>query len=450
MSNPSAKKGFRIPVVVSVGLLLVGGVVGWQLNSPSVRGDDPRVVEANLKDSCGANVLFFGARGSDEPDDDAIVGFGRTVYKSYGAMSKAFRPLNVVAEPVDYAAVSVLDALKTGGADYVASRSAGFESLLAKLGEWYDKCPNYKFVLAGYSQGADVVGDVMADLIASNSPRDKAILGRVVAAAMIGDPRYNPADPSGIRTPTDSGRGILSFLQVFGQEGLRPVWNSAFGARVRSWCLVDDLVCDSKAFTDVGNLVKTVQKFDLPHFHYPDRGITDAAGQWLAQMANATLAPPTATDPVAVPGQTGSTTTVAAAPGSSSHVTPAPASSTRAEGPPAVSSTPPRPPQVPPPGEGQVPPDSEPGQEPLPAGAVDVGRVDLEKYCQDDWRFHAVVRFPVTWGWRCAPASTPASGNRVGDQNVDVDRACSEQHGDGSRSHYRNYTDPRSWFCWKV
>jgi len=101
------------------------------------------------------------------------------------------------------------------------------------------------------------------------------------------------------------------------------------------------------------------------------------------------------------------------------------------------------------PADGQVPPAVDPGQTALPADAVVLGGVDLERYCTDGWDEHAVLRFPVAWGWRCSPSSIALNGNREGDRDVDVSTACYQQYGVAASPHYRSYDDPMSWFCWE-
>jgi hypothetical protein len=59
-----------------------------------------------------------------------------------------------------------------------------------------------------------------------------------------------------------------------------------------------------------------------------------------------------------------------------------------------------------------------------------------------------VLRFPNTWGWRCSTSTAPAAGNRIGGQYISVDDACTQQYGSGAKSHYGNYNDPNSWYCW--
>jgi hypothetical protein len=99
-----------------------------------------------------------------------------------------------------------------------------------------------------------------------------------------------------------------------------------------------------------------------------------------------------------------------------------------------------------------VPPATDPGQNPLPDGATTLGSVDLAGYCKTAFAgMFAVLRFPNTWGWRCAKTPAPASGNQPGDFNINVDYACAVQYyGQGALSHYRNYTDPNSWFCYRA
>jgi hypothetical protein len=106
--------------------------------------------------------------------------------------------------------------------------------------------------------------------------------------------------------------------------------------------------------------------------------------------------------------------------------------------------------KAPPPVSGDTPPVTDPGQLSLPAGATILGRVNLEEYCQQNWRMHAVLRFPNTWGWRCSPSLVQASGERRGDQDVSVTEACIEKYGTNSISHYSQYSDPNSWLCYQT
>jgi hypothetical protein len=112
--------------------------------------------------------------------------------------------------------------------------------------------------------------------------------------------------------------------------------------------------------------------------------------------------------------------------------------------PPASRPASPRPPA---PANGTPPPATDPGQIPLPAGARTLGGIDLDRYC-GQWGLHAKVRYPVAWGWRCSTSTVDAAGLRVGDQDISVDDACAQQYQANAKSHYRDYADPYSWFCW--
>lgn len=103
-------------------------------------------------------------------------------------------------------------------------------------------------------------------------------------------------------------------------------------------------------------------------------------------------------------------------------------------------------PAAPPPASGDVAPSTDPGQIPVPSGATVLGSVNLENYCQN-LGMHAVLRFPNAWGWRCSLSSAQASGERLGDQDISVTSACVEQYGDSAISHYRDYNNANSWFC---
>jgi enterochelin esterase-like enzyme len=84
----------------------------------------------------------------------------------------------------------------------------------------------------------------------------------------------------------------------------------------------------------------------------------------------------------------------------------------------------------------------------VPAGATVLGGVDLGRYCAQSG-LYAALRFPDTFGWRCSTSPASASGNRLGDQNINVLAACIQQYGTGAASHYSSYTNPSSWFCYR-
>ncbi|MFE3196317.1 cutinase family protein [Nocardia sp. NPDC059240] len=118
-------------------------------------------------------------------------------------------------------------------APYADSESAGVQALSGVLG---GLCSQTRVVLAGYSQGADVAGDV-ASTIGTGSGSIAA--ARVAAVALISDPHRDPAT-----TPLgDTG---------VGGQGIAGPRTQGFGAvtdRVRTVCASGDLYCSTSEQT---------------------------------------------------------------------------------------------------------------------------------------------------------------------------------------------------------
>jgi hypothetical protein len=489
-------------------------------------------------------VLFVGVRGSGETNDDAY-GFGETNYAVERQLSTLLRPIDVVGEPVDYPAVDIVKQVLASGYQgidvYRVSERAGEEQLINTLYLWHHRCPNYLFALSGYSQGAQVVGNVMASL--ARDPSSSQVFGRITGAVLFGDPIYNPKDPVAVSPPQRPVPGLTGVMASYlaGVDGVRPIYQPPLNELVRSWCAEYDPICSSFPPTAAAQLATCFPKSPCPHMHYADWAAEPSA-RWLADQVRGKIAsgsqpgnaqstpaaqpsrPSGMTTSTGSPGRhdceafvgdltlpDGSTVTAnetfsktwrlrncgntnwsdltavrvggsfgpeafaipATAPGATIDLTikaTAPSTAGRqratyrllapdghyadnsfwieinvvapANVPPVAT--------IPPPGPGQIPPVDDPGQSDLPSGAHELGGIDLERYCADGWGLHVVLRFPNTWGWRCAPTTVPADGNRVGDQYIDTNAACAQQYGPDAKSHYRDYHDPYTWYCWAL
>ncbi|WP_169815060.1 cutinase family protein [Nocardia uniformis] len=102
------------------------------------------------------------------------------------------------------------------GMAYGDSKDTGVAAARRVIGDAATRCPATKFVLAGYSQGADAMGDVAASAGCSGDP---VSADRVLAVGLIADPRQGTAggklvgpqvDGQGIAGPRDSGFCALS------------------------------------------------------------------------------------------------------------------------------------------------------------------------------------------------------------------------------------------------
>jgi hypothetical protein len=331
---------------------------------------------------------------------------------------------------VDYGAQSIQDDLQGQFKDATYSQSVaqGKQQLINALYLLRHQCPDTKIAVAGYSQGAQVVRETYAELSGANAA-DDALLHHTYAIALFGDPHHRPGDPVNVEPETTHENGAL--------WAYPPLPDNLLG-RLRSWCLPGDPICTG--FSKI-KLAMCVPLSRCPHLRYAETATQDAA-DWMAAMMHltATAAPPSTSPP----------STPQATPSAKPAPSPPPTSHTPAASSP-VAVTPASHPVPPPLQEdpADVPPRSDPGQQPLPATARELGSPDLGMYCQHQGSLYAQQRYSNTWGWRCSPSPVHASGRRVGDEDVSVDDACSLQYGDGARSHYRSFDDPTSWFCWR-
>ncbi len=124
-------------------------------------------------------------------------------------------------------------------APYQQSESDGVQALFGALA---GLCPSTRVVLAGYSQGADVVGDVLAGIGQKRGPIPEA---QVIAAGLLSDPNRDPSTPQ-LGAPV-AGQGIAGPREDFG----------SLTDRVRTVCAAGDLYCatspeTSPALTTLG------------------------------------------------------------------------------------------------------------------------------------------------------------------------------------------------------
>ncbi|MGW5520659.1 cutinase family protein [Nocardia africana] len=111
---------------------------------------------------------------------------------------------------------------------YSTSETAGTQNVSTLL---RGLCSSTRVVLAGYSQGADVAGDLTTEIGNNNGPVPGS---RIVAVALISDPRRSSDTPQ-LGTPA-SGEGIV---------GPRQHDFGTLTDRVRTLCATGDLYCST-------------------------------------------------------------------------------------------------------------------------------------------------------------------------------------------------------------
>lgn len=166
--------------------------------------------------SC-AKVLLVVARGTSES-----AGQGRlsTLTRSVDASTSS----SVGVFSVSYPATAAFPA-------YRDSVAAGEKNLRSLLGSLHSGCPSAKFALLGYSQGAQVIGDV---LDTKGTQLSSSIASAIKAVVLYGDPTFVSGETYDYGTHIWNEGGIFAR----GSTDLRN-----YASRIHSWCDAGDPVC---------------------------------------------------------------------------------------------------------------------------------------------------------------------------------------------------------------
>ena len=169
-----------------------------------------------------ADVEIIGARASTERPGLGVL-IGPLAQRVTRASSQTVR-----STAVDYPASL---------ANYQNSVRQGVADLAEKIEATASSCPDTAIVLAGYSQGAQVIGDAIAGSGRLGRPAvDAAALDRVAAVALFGDPTFTAGEPFNAENRNRNGvfargRGALD----------------AVADRTRSFCNQGDRFCQGGA-----------------------------------------------------------------------------------------------------------------------------------------------------------------------------------------------------------
>jgi acetylxylan esterase len=149
---------------------------------------------------------------------------------------------------------SVVSAVQRGSKQSVSTEATAYPATLQnyqnrvaqkQIATEVAACPAAKIVLMGYSQGAHVIGDVLAGsgagLGRATQPLGAGAAAKVTAVILMGDPRYVPGKSFNAGTSKTAGRGN------------RPANASldTFAAKTQSYCDTGDTFCASGASVQV-------------------------------------------------------------------------------------------------------------------------------------------------------------------------------------------------------
>ncbi|WP_214404452.1 cutinase family protein [Pseudonocardia lacus] len=201
-----------VAVAIGVGTLAVVGLPA----APTAPAPAPAVVAAPR--------LVADAPANGCPEVETIAVRGTTERQGGGIVAG---PLASALQDQLDQTVRTHDLVYPASFAYQQSKRAGVRALRARLAQTSAECPGTEFVLIGYSQGADVIGDTIAS-------GDVPAADRIGAIAMFGDPAFTSREPFA----TGSFR--------VGTNGIFPRATGAFGDltdSVVSFCNRDDNFC---------------------------------------------------------------------------------------------------------------------------------------------------------------------------------------------------------------
>jgi hypothetical protein len=194
-------------------------------NADEPGAPDPTTDTAQAATTCAA-VHIITARASTEAPGEGITG------------ALVTQIINASQQTVDRASVDYPATLN----NYASSSSQGVAALKQMLTTQVQSCPNQKIVLAGYSQGAHVILDVLGgggggSLGATTPPIAASIASHVVAAISFGDPRHVTNQAFDLGTSRRNG--------LFPRTSAQLQVLSGFAAKINAYCDTNDEFCDS-------------------------------------------------------------------------------------------------------------------------------------------------------------------------------------------------------------
>lgn len=167
---------------------------------------------------------------------------------------------------------------------YGRSVDTGMIELLRFLNEHNERCPDTRYIIGGYSQGAHVVGDALPFL--SPSVRNK-----IIFVALFGDPKLYLPEGEGVFPPACQGKEFSNWrrnVPVCGTDdgtlgARKPYIPQDMHGKVGTWCNEDDWMC--------GSSKNALRNSGHGLYHTID-GPIDYAAMEAAQKLTMTIPPP--------------------------------------------------------------------------------------------------------------------------------------------------------------
>ncbi|UUY05488.1 cutinase family protein [Svornostia abyssi] len=234
---------------------------------------DPASTEVAATASC-AKFGLVGVRGSGEPS-----GFGKPVdafranlrqrIGDYGAKFSEYAVPYPAVKINPWAASPTIRPNGRLSIVYRDSVAEGVASLSAHLADVAGRCPT-RFLLVGYSQGAHVIGNLLA-----SSRLPSSIRGKLVGVIFFSDPRFNPDDDE-IDLHGSFSRKFDGILSGRPRGDIRRRTSTY---RVASYCRARDRVCQGLQGAIPNSFV--TNKAHVQYHGTYAVGAAEAAAAWL-------------------------------------------------------------------------------------------------------------------------------------------------------------------------
>jgi cutinase len=176
-----------------------------------------------------SNVEFIGVRGSGESYSGNF-GMGTQIGNMFERV-RARKPGTQTLQSygLEYQAVNVAEWWNAW--NYFPSVWEGDEHLENRIKGDASACSGMKILVAGFSQGAHVVGDTIENLTNKND----GSLGHIYGVALYGDPRFSKDDHA-------TARGNYN-ADHYGLLGERGNYSTKINNRLGDWCRLYDAIC---------------------------------------------------------------------------------------------------------------------------------------------------------------------------------------------------------------
>jgi cutinase len=236
-----------------------------------------------------SDIEMIGARGSGEdPKGGASYatapydGLGPEVWTSWQRALGGVQYLLTVKETVvHYPALGVEYLFPHSGyvsrvRKWMAGVAVGKKVVVGRITADAAACPKQRYVLIGYSQGAQVMHEALSALL-----KKPTLLRRIAFAELLADPDRSPDQgTSSAGTATLKSSGIDTWLRHLSRQQAMPI-PALVRLRVVSLCDKTDLVCDFSKWTlSHASKAKTVHVT-----HYNNTGLSKVWGTRAAAYA---------------------------------------------------------------------------------------------------------------------------------------------------------------------